>query len=131
MEAVCPPCCWPDCCPDCDWLELLELLELLLLELLLELLVDGKLGELGMPDEVLGKLGEELGMLGEELGILGEELGEPDGLGMLGIPLDEELEVLWQPASTMTVSPSKSAVQGLPRLLIPVMPVNAPDRHEE
>jgi hypothetical protein len=80
-----------------------------------------------MPDEVLGMLGEELGMLGEELGILGAELGDPGMPGIPGMPLEEELGgVLWQPASTMTVSPSKSVTQGLPRFFIAVMPGNAP-----
>lgn len=56
----------------------------------------GRLGVLGMPEELLGMLGAELGMLGDEL-------------GMLGIPEDdEELEELWQPLAASAATPSKN-----------------------
>lgn len=62
------------------------------------------LGELGIPDDVLGILGE-LEELDDVLGMLGDELGELEELGMLGILDDdeEELEVDEHP-TTMTAN---------------------------
>ncbi len=89
--------------------------ELLELEELLELAV-GKLGDLAeLEDDELGVLGEELGMLDEEvLGML-EALGELDeleGLGMLGMLLeDEELDDVWHPTRTAADIPKTKMVR--------------------
>lgn len=94
-------------------LELLELDDELdeLEELEEELLTVGMLGVEGMLEEVLGILGMlELELLDEGLGMLGEELGEPEELGMPDEEEDEE-DVDWQPAKTITEAPSSIPVK--------------------